>query len=176
VDKQQSEPEPWPDEKGGNMQPEAGNNETLYAPFTESINGRVFVPPGVWGRDHLTTLLYVETRVVDNLGVLDNRKMRCDPALHPDLHTGSRGEYPTQLRFGAIVNRHDDWSCLEDAAAADLLFLFYKPGGARVVLTQKGWKIIHSLRKAKGVGMEDYYIEVDRVVSSDPNAYEAFND
>lgn len=91
-----------------------------------------------WGKDHWSTLAYVETCVVDRKGVIDNRKMRCHPRLQgrhvlyhrevvgimpfpgaSQIHDGSK--YPTRLKGGETVEHHDDWSCLEDMMDARLV-------------------------------------------------------
>ena len=71
------------------------------------------VPPTDWGKDHWSTLAFLETAAVDNKGLVQNAHMRAHPRLHPKYaHTGSTGEYPTRLKDGFELKDHDDWSCM----------------------------------------------------------------
>lgn len=99
------------------------------------------IPPDLWGRDHWTTFVYVGHAIVSNEGEPERDKMR---AHRGSPRTGAsmallewaeraqaikdkkpRGpwEYRTRLAGGAILDddSHDDWSCAEDAEAAELL-------------------------------------------------------
>ena len=75
------------------------------------------VPIEYWGRDHWSTLAYVETVCVDNKGRISLARMRCSAKRHPALlsavgdNTGR--EYPTFLKEGELTD-HDDWDCLLD--------------------------------------------------------------
>lgn len=96
-----------------------------------------FVPISAWGRDHFSTLAYIETRCVDHRGTVDNRHLRADPKLHPGLAdarnyidgvVGGTARVnrnpkisPTRLKDGVEKAQHDDWSCLEDMEAGGLL-------------------------------------------------------
>ena len=121
---------------------------------------RLPVPVADWGRDHWSTLAYLETRVVDEGGRVDPYRMRCDGSRHPEkvrfTPGGAHGSggYPTRLRGGVELAGHDDWDCLEDAIAAGLL----KPqDGAdklrnRYALTELGELFCAKLRAHKGHG------------------------
>jgi hypothetical protein len=119
-----------------------------------------------WGHDHWSTLGYVETVVVDDGGRISNARMRCDARLHRHLayvndfgRLSDGGKYPTRLRDGEL-ERHDDWSCLEDMVAAGLLVVYLREvdhetfGGmrARAVLTERGQDVALALRRHKGAG------------------------
>lgn len=124
-----------------------------------------YIPIEQWGADHWSTFAYLETCIVDGSGIIDNRKMRCNPRLHREfanigrgeLHDGSR--YPTRLKDDEIEN-HDDWSCLEDMVAAELIEAQWRRvnreiiggGMAKVELTAKGWAVASQLREHKGRG------------------------
>ena len=90
--------------------------------------GNDYIPIDQWGQDHWSTFAYLETRAVDDRGLIDNRKMRCNPRLHREFAHGGGytgmlcdgSKYPTRLKDGEI-DRHDDWSCLEDMVAAGLI-------------------------------------------------------
>ena len=73
------------------------------------------IPMNDWGKDHWSTLAYLETCVVDQNGYLDARRMRdSDPS------------YPTRLYGHAAdetrkVDNHSDWDCVSDFIAAGLV-------------------------------------------------------
>lgn len=91
------------------------------------------VPVADWGKDHYSTLAYVDCRTVDHKGRLDHDHMRCSGLVHPVLLSAKRRgstvgsgssdgrEFPTRLRGGAGLAGHDDYSCLDDMLAAGLL-------------------------------------------------------
>lgn len=95
------------------------------------------VPIERWGKDHWTTLLYVETRVVDHHGWVAGQHMRTNMARHPrfdgwmredgrvvrpTVHSpGDGSQYPTRLRDDEELTDHDDWDCLHDMREAGLL-------------------------------------------------------
>ena len=97
------------------------------------IEGNGYVPVTNWGQDHWSTFAYLETRAVDGKGAIDNPRMRCNARLHREfanmgpfgnLHDGAK--YPTLLAGGIKLEKHDDWSCLEDMVAAGLIKAFYR--------------------------------------------------
>ena len=116
------------------------------------------IPISMWGKDHWSTLLYVECRCVDNKGKLDRRQMRCDSDLHPALDANARilgsdrKKYPTLLKDKTKVLNHDDWNCIEDLQMMG--FLSYAGGilGATIMLADKGWKIAGKLRRWRAEG------------------------
>lgn len=90
------------------------------------------VPESNFDRDHLSTLLYVETVMVDYAGfeVGLDAKMRTHrdnwrwlaerEARHArgSKRDGAVSQNGTLLRDTTIVKHHDDWDCLSDMAAA----------------------------------------------------------
>lgn len=83
--------------------------------------GDPIVPLAEWGKDHWSTLAYIETRAVDFKGIPNNQHMRCDADLHPQFAHARRAglsntKYPTRTKSGEVED-HDDWSCLDDAEA-----------------------------------------------------------
>ena len=110
-----------------------------YATVAEALAeiGYEFIPEELWGRDHHSTLMYVETRAVDYSGRLDDRHMRSGP----DTVT----KYPTRLKDGSTIAGHDDYDCLRDAEALGLLVLQDR----HVKLTDAGWAYVGGLRRAK---------------------------
>lgn len=123
------------------------------------------IPVEAWGKDHNSTLLYAETRAVDQGGKLSAT----------DPHMRVSREYPTRLHNGVQVHGHTDFDCLKDAEAAG--FLTYEDdiypddkrlsdGGIRqgarsrrsrggpgtVRFTDEGWVYVHNLRRQKAEG------------------------
>jgi hypothetical protein len=109
------------------------------------------IPPAAWGRDHFSTLLYLETRIVDVGGVVSPLKLRARAS-----------GYPTVLRDGERAN-HGGLDCIEDMRAAGLVegggrntFAAHEVSGgpnprkqpfAPFALTHKGWQLAHFLRR-----------------------------
>jgi len=128
--------------------------------------GDCVIPITQWGKDHWSTLLYLECRTVDNSGVIDNRHMRCNQLLHSmfmyfDDYTiqpdGSM--YPTVLRNKVKVDMHDDWSCMRDMIELGLCRACYKesetglrPTKVVVELTLLGCTYAAAVRKHKSNG------------------------
>ena len=113
-----------------------------------------------WGHDHWSVLGYLETRIVDNHGVIRNQQMRCTTRLHRAFaHAVDGAAHPTRLREGVVEN-HDDWSCLEDMVAAGLVVaefrqmnnVFFGSSEARVRFTPLGQQIALQLRAHKQDG------------------------
>lgn len=125
-------------------------------------------PVAKWGRDHWTTLLYVETRCVDHRGKLDNQHMRTNPRVHRKLlgdaqaRFGMMGEHPTRLRNGDTIDRHDDWSCLEEMVAHGLVEVVnerdrrpskvFTGGEVTMRMTPLGWRVAHQIRRDRAEG------------------------
>ena len=125
------------------------------------------IPIEQWGKDHWSTLAYLETVTVDYRGLVDNRRRRCNPRLHREFaHADYFGvmvdgsPYPTRTKVGE-VQRHDDWSCLEDLVVAGLVKAYWRVrypersfGGAqaKVELTELGLTVAAALRAHKARG------------------------
>lgn len=130
-----------------------------------------FVPMEEWGRDHWSTLLYLESRWVDHGGHVRNEQMSCNARRHRKLFASDgnlelsatarawKDAYSTRLRDGQEIG-HDDWDSLEDMAAEGLLTFDFVDrgrgpfeGGAVVVqLTERGAEIAGQLRAHRGSG------------------------
>ena len=128
--------------------------------------GNDFVPMEEWGRDHWSTLLYLETCAVDHGGNVDNRRMRCNPRLHRGFAAFVNGmimdgsKYPTKLRVGERGN-HDDWSCVEDFVKAGLVKAYFSVNdeagifgnlSSLVRFTLLGLDVVYELRRHKAMG------------------------
>ena len=73
------------------------------------------IPMSDWGKDHWTTLAYVETCVVDQHGYLDSRRMRSADERYPTRLAGFSRD-PQR----AVAN-HSDWDCVQDFIVAGLV-------------------------------------------------------
>lgn len=96
------------------------------------------IPPERWGKDHRTTLLYIETRCVDYGGMLDRRNLRIDSP-----------EHPTRLADGVDITGHDDLDCIDDFVEAGLVQSWGTGAQPVVSLTEEGWLAAWKLRKAR---------------------------
>lgn len=133
------------------------------------------VPIEQFGKDHWSLLAYIETVCVDNKGVPDLTRMRCNPQRHPGLVIhGTHGHaewcdtYSTRL-FGFfdaedktrfILPDHDDHDCMNDFEAAGLVENIgtgINPVYKLTVygLTVSGWLRQH---KAQGGGFASFKI------------------
>lgn len=117
------------------------------------------VPINEWGRDHWSMLAYVESRCVDNKGVLDLKHVRCNQRRHPGLALPQhvRGtvdgvyQYSTRLRGGAEPE-HDDWDCFYDLEAAKLVEDIGTGANPMAKLTTLGKQLAAQIRRHKANG------------------------
>ncbi len=113
------------------------------------------VPIAQFGKDHWSTLAYIETRCVDHRGIPNRDHMRVDVDRHPQfgnrVSQSSDQKHPTRLKDGKLPD-HDDWDCVDDLIDHGLL----EWGGTGVNpvfhLTETGQKIVGALRKHKAKG------------------------
>lgn len=127
----------------------------------------VQIPVEMWGRDHWSTLAYIETRIVDYEGVPKPRHMRntCHHGIPvPAMGLDEGEEYPTRLKGQGVrdfikLYGHDDWSCCEDAVAEGLLI--WNGTGINPVfeLTELGRDACAKLRAFKSDGGMFHYFE-----------------
>lgn len=139
------------------------------------------IPPVQFGKDHYSTLAYIETRIMDHRGRLHHEHMRCDYWRHRVLYeekrnTIARGEmagmvtrtetgrlvfagpmkrYPTFLAGGVEQDHHDDYDCLLDLIAAGWLTADTDDPldpEAAYTLTPTGRTVANALREHKGNG------------------------
>lgn len=124
------------------------------------------IPIEQWGKDHWSTLAYIETCTVDNqvtagVGVLDKRKMRCNPKTHPywahlpdwNPSNGTRlkGFISEEETPDLLLPSHDDWDCVEDMEAEDLMMIC-SVVNYWISLTDQGRDIASQLREHKSKG------------------------
>jgi len=116
------------------------------------------VPMALWGKDHWSTLAYIETRTVDYKGVPDRNHMRCDVDRHPGLAGRAASpivmdkKYPTLLKGMKKLYNHDDWDCVEDMIAESLLEWEGTGIHPVFVLTKRGKSVCAALRIHKQNG------------------------
>lgn len=136
-----------------------------------------YIPMQRWSIDHWQTLAYLETRAVDAHGVIDNKRMRCNPRLHREFyylnefHIPQGKEYPTRLK-GEEIYGHDDWSCLEDFVAAGLLRAWWSviksdsifgQNIAKIEMSDSGLALAAALRQHRALGGAYHTFEIDFV-------------
>ncbi len=109
------------------------------------------IPLDRMGKDHWSTLAYLETRAVDHRGVIKNANMRTSIKRHPlFVARGAMGpptdggRYPTLYKDGEMTE-HDDWDCVNDMVHAGLLavkpaleWLWEVPVGSRGPIKHNG--------------------------------------
>ena len=143
-----------------------------WCPMSPTLSSAApVVPLSGFGRDHWSTLLYVESVSVDCQGF----QVGCDPRMkstarhleelaacpRPRRATATRAlpmpmrpEHASRQLAGGVFEDHDDWDCLRDFAAAGLLDV---PGGdlaaGQVVhLSPFGMDLAAKLRQFKATG------------------------
>lgn len=131
------------------------------------------VPMERWGKDHWTTLLYLENVAVDHRGRIEPVKMRTSRRnwrlagkMHGRANIMGKDEYPTRLKptgaergdFVAVdlLGGHDDWECMTDLRDAGLLTYEVEDEHSRnyplkviVKMTPKGRKAASEARERR---------------------------
>ena len=120
-----------------------------------------FVPMELWGRDHWSTLAYIETVETNMTEII----VRSDPRMRQNRHNyrvlgGRPPAIPMRVDQGSLLSDgrmaigHDDWSCIQDFASVGLLNC--GPDGVdvgqRIKLSEKGRAMAASLRAHKAGG------------------------
>lgn len=130
-----------------------------------------YVPIDKWGKDHWSTLAYIETVMVESAGFQvgfdgrmrqkrrhfrimqeecprPKRPRRCNQGIPMSPEQGSR------LNDGTSIEGHDDWDCVQDMAVEGLFTVDVDDIQPGVILkfSEKGWDLIHKLREHKGQG------------------------
>lgn len=93
----------------------------------------------LFGVDHWSTLLYVESRCVDHGGELQ----RTDPHMRRKTRARASSKVPTRLNNKVVVENHDDYDCIDDLENAGLCV--YQ--GDQIALTDLGWSVVGQLRR-----------------------------
>jgi hypothetical protein len=107
--------------------------------------------PALFGRDHWTTLLYLEHCITDHQGEPEREKMRCSVKRHPMLAAPHHTEpcHPTRLRDNVLLDSHDDWDCAHDMVNAGWLEELGTSMHPRFQLTDLGWQVAGAVRRLR---------------------------
>lgn len=129
-----------------------------------------YVPMQFWGKDHWSTLAYIETVMVEcagfqvgtdarmKTGRRNSRVManKCRQPKRPGKQSSAHclvmtAEQSTKLNNGQLVTGHDDWSCVQDMAAECLFVQAAHDVEPGVVLqfSVLGHEIANALREFK---------------------------
>lgn len=122
-----------------------------------------FVSLELWGKDHWSTLAYIETKLVDG----DGYCLQFDPHMRQNRRTfrvlaegaanvrngvAMSPEHGSRLADDTYLPWHDDWCCVQDMVEAGL----FQPGewepGFPLILTEKGLAFANALRNHKATG------------------------
>lgn len=117
-----------------------------------------------FGRDHWSTLLYVEARCTDNGGVPGRQNMRCLDSRHPRYsHGHDSGAYPTRLAGDKLLPNHDDWDCVDDLERVGLVVIGGTSANPVWQMTPEGQRMVGLLRthKQSGRGLGSFTMEPD---------------
>jgi len=117
------------------------------------------IPMERWGKDHWSTLAYLETLAVEHngLAVPVCARMRTNEIRHPHLlglgegyMVGSPGasKYPTILKEGKVEG-HDDWDCVDDAIEDGLVEDVGTGLNSAYKFTKLGKEVMAKLRQFK---------------------------
>lgn len=143
----------------------------------DSVQVRVFsvddyIPMEFWGKNHWSTLAYIETVMVETGGfevgfdprmTQNRRNFRVMAEQNPKPKRPGRTpsmafsspmdvKYSTALNNGQKVDRHDDWCCVQDFAASGLLTTKEFEPKDVLHLSEFGQKVCAALRIHKQNG------------------------
>ncbi len=112
----------------------------------KSIN----IPIELWGKDHWSTLAYIETVIVEQqyFSIKKDQRMRTHSHHKELMHIDGSDEYGTRLNNKKEIFYHDDWDCVYDAEKEKLVNI----KDNKVTFTEYGYHILASLRKHKSEG------------------------
>lgn len=136
------------------------------------------IPMGKWGKDHWSTLGYVEAVSVENAGfqVGQDPRMKTNRRHSRVLQTCPRPrrtagftlgvvmapEHATRLKDGTQVDGHDDWACLQDFVGEGLFEYGSEVEPKKTLrLSERGLALTAALRahKANGGSYSDFTAE-----------------
>lgn len=128
------------------------------------------IPMTLWGRDHWSTLAYIEHKLVDfgEYEVKFDKHMRqkrrtfrvlVEALPGHEKRVASFGvpmeaQHGTRLSDGTSVPNHDDWDCVQDMLTGGLFEGDPNDwdAGFKLTLTPRGYEIAAALRKHKAEG------------------------
>lgn len=151
-----------------------GSNQTINTSEARHFAPDDLIPVEYWGKDHYSTLAYVETIMVDCAAGFEvglDPRMRANRRNFRVLLEGRRSprrpsstswkmartmdpKHTSFLKLGATSEDHDDWSCLQDMAAAGLFTDkadCVEPGNM-LHLSDLGKRFVTELREFKASG------------------------
>lgn len=113
------------------------------------------VVPEKWGKDHLSTLIYIESCIVDGNGTPNADKMRTKTGSPRGQFRSPRpscegGEYPTVLSDGTLLSGHDDWDCVDDMEKPGVVVWGGTGLNPVFSLTDIGWELAGRIRRHLG--------------------------
>ena len=128
----------------------------------ECPSGRWPVPLELWGKDHWSTLGYMETVCVDYNGLPELRMVQCNPARHPQYvaympitaQPMDGSKYEIRLAFGKSIPGpdYDEWDCIEDMVSLGLLEDVGFNMTPQYRMTPLGNEVVSKLRSHKAAG------------------------
>ena len=124
------------------------------------------IPIGLWGKDHWSTLAYIETICVENrdgLGMPKPAKIQTNLNRHPELAFMSVTPFGSQLngeQYGIRLaggvelpgTDYDEWDCIEDMCKAHLVLDVGFTGSPAFRLTALGSAVAAKVRAYKATG------------------------
>lgn len=143
-----------------------------------------FIPVSRWGKDHWTTLAYVDTVMVDCAGFQIGKDSRMKSnrrnfrIMHeqcpepkrsgnafPSQAMAMQPQHATRLRDGTVVESHDDWCVLQDMAEVGLFNVTADEldPGVTIHLSDLGREVVAAMRQHKSSGGQ--YATFDPVTS-----------
>lgn len=111
---------------------------------------RPLVPRAQFGRDHWSVLVYIETRCVDDGGIPELERLRCNPETHPHNYGRRReqiGPGATRLADGTRLEGYDDWDCLQDLEVEGFIVDIGTGINPQYRMTPYGWETVSKLRQ-----------------------------
>lgn len=106
-----------------------------------------------FGRDHWSTLLYVEHLCVDSSGYLSKN----DSHMRSKHRSRWDNKYSSILKDGTKADNHDDYDCIADLEAIGICAYY----GEKITLTDLGWRIAGQLRRNRAEGKPDQQFTPD---------------
>jgi hypothetical protein len=142
---------------------------------TQTFTADDYIPASHWGKDHWTTLAYVDAVMTDMAGFQvgadprmrsNRRNFRVMHAECPRPKRATNGGHAAMgaiaadlsmgscLKDGSVVQNHDDWSCVQDMAEAGLFTVGPDDVEPREILhfSAKGRAWANELRQHKQAG------------------------
>ena len=124
------------------------------------------VPMRFWGKDHWSTLLYIESICVDNQGKPDHRRLQSNMNRHPQFckevagYTADGSGYEIRLAKGLTIpgDEYDEYDCIDDIERAGFIEVSGHGIDPIYKMTINGMAVAGALRfhKSKGKGYAEF--------------------